>query len=223
MMTRTTKAAFYRLCGPLMRANGWFYRVFRAPSHGMVRVQLGPGQGSYQPEWINVDANMFTARCDVWTDFSKRLPFRDGTVDVLYSHHVIEHLPDLRLHCREIFRCLKPGGVFRICGPNGDSAIKKYLEGDAAWFGDFPDKRRSLGGRFENFIFCRQEHLTILTFSYLEELFQDAGFKQILRCLPKTQTHFPELIDEAVLGKEWEACPECPHTLVIEGVKPHEK
>jgi len=220
MMSRNAKAAFYRICGPVMSVNGWIYRRFRAPRNGTVKVQLGPGQGNYLPGWINVDANMFTARCDVWTDLSHKLPFRDGTVDVLYSHHVIEHLPDLRGHCREISRCLKPGGIFRIAGPNGDSAIKKFAENDMAWFGEFPDKRRSIGGRFENFIFCRQEHLTILTFSYLEELFGDAGIGPLSRCLPKTQTNFPQWIDSNLLKMEWEHCPECPHTLVIEGQKP---
>ena len=53
---------------------------------------------------------------------------------------VIEHLPDLPGHFAEMFRALKPGGVFRIGGPNGDSAIRKFVEGDSAWFSDFPDK-----------------------------------------------------------------------------------
>jgi hypothetical protein len=56
--------------------------------------------------------------------------------------------------------------VIRVGGPNGDSAIRKFQKNDAAWFSDFPDKRRSIGGKFANFILCRGEHLTILTSSY---------------------------------------------------------
>ena len=204
-----------------MKLNGAIYRRFRAPTEGLVKVHLGPGQQNYFEGWINVDANAFTAKCDVWADIQNKLPFRDGTVDVIYSHHVIEHLPDnaLCFHFRELFRCLKPRGVFRIAGPNGDSAIKKFQEGDKEWFGDFPDKRESLGGRFTNFIFCRGEHLTILTFSWLEELARDAGFERMYRCQPVKETNFPHLIDAQVLQREWESAPECPHTLVVEGQK----
>jgi len=221
MLPRSAKAFFYAAAGPLMKLNGAIYRQFRAPTAGVVKVQLGPGQGKYLSGWINVDANAFTATCDVWADLRNKLPFRDGTVDVIYSHHVIEHLPDalLHFHFRDLFRCLKPGGVFRIGGPNGDSATRKFVEGDTEWFGDFPDKRESVGGRFTNFIFCRGEHLTILTFSWLEEVALAAGFKRLLLCQPVKETNFPQLIDAHVLEMEWESTPECPHTLVVEGQK----
>lgn len=219
-MKRDHKQMFYSLCGPLMRLNGLLYRAFRAPAGGTVKVHLGPGQSNYLDGWVNVDANMFTGKCDVWADLRYPLPFRDGTVDVIYSHHVIEHLPDLPGHFAEMFRALKPGGVFRIGGPNGDSAIRKFVEGDSAWFSDFPDKRKSLGGRFENFIFCRQEHLTILTFSFLEELLSEAGFVDLVVRQPCKDTGIPQFIDSALLGKEWESTEDCPHTLLIEGRKP---
>lgn len=220
MLPRWAKATFYTVTGPAMRLNGAIYRAFRAPRQGVVKVQLGPGQKSYLDGWINVDANAFTAKCDVWADLRNKLPFPDSSVDVLYSHHVIEHLPDLRFHFRELRRCLKPGGVFRVGGPNGDSAIRKFTEGDAGWFTGYPDDRRSIGGRFENLIFCRQEHLTILTESWLREVAEDAGLEVIGTCLPTQQTNFPEFIDQAVFRLESEDTPECPHTLILEGRKP---
>ena len=146
-----------------------------------MKVHLGPGQGNYLPGWINLDANRFTARVDVWANLLDPLPFRDVTVDVFYSHDVIEHLPDafLPTHFRDMHRALKPGGVIRVGGPNIDNAIRKFVEGDAAWFWNFPDDRKSLGGKFANFVLCRGEHLTVLTFSYLDELLTDAGFSSI--------------------------------------------
>jgi SAM-dependent methyltransferase len=222
MISRSAKALFFQVAAPIMRLNGALYRRFRAPRKGLVKVHLGPGQANYLDGWINVDANMFTAKCDVWADFRGKLPFRDASVDVTYSHHVIEHLPDalLAFHFQEIFRCLKPGGAFRIGGPSGDGAVQKFQEGDSAWFSDFPDNRASLGGRLANFLFCRGEHLTILTFSWLEELARAAGFPKVSRCQPVTETNFPELIDRNLLEKEWESTPECPHTLIVEGRKP---
>ena len=219
MLSRSAKAAFFAAASPFMRANAWLYRALRAPRAGTVRVHLGPGQENYLDGWINVDANMFTGRCDVWADLRAPLPFPDGTVDAVYSHHVIEHLPDLAAHFRDVFRCLKPGGVFRVAGPNGDVAMRKFLENDAAWFPDFPDARASIGGRLENFIFCRQEHLTILTRSFLDELLAAAGFAPSRPCLPARETNYPWLFGEC-LAKEWEPTPEAPHTLVLEAERP---
>jgi len=221
VLTRGAKAAFYLTAGPAMKVNAWLYRVFRAPRSGVVRVHLGPGQRDYLPGWVNVDANMFTGKCDLWANLAHGLPFRESTVDAVYSHHVVEHLPDLAFHFSEMFRVLKPGGVFRVGGPNGDSAIRKYVEGDRAWFSDFPTNRRSVGGRFENFIFCRLEHLTILTPSFLEELAVNAGFHDFRTVPPNTQTHYPKMFDTSVLALEKESTPDCPHTLVVEARKPN--
>ncbi len=220
MLKRQHKRLFYTFCSPFLWMSGLFYRLLRAPRQGIIKVHLGPGQRNYLQGWINVDANMFTGKCDVWTDLNNPLPFLDGTVSAVYSHHVIEHLEDTYFHFREVYRILKPGGIFRIGGPNSDSACKKFIEGDHDWFPDFPDSRPSLGGRLENFIFCRGEHLTILTYSFLEEIALQAGFQDIEKCLPITDTHHGEFIDAAVLATEWESTPECPHTILIEGKKP---
>ncbi len=219
MLRRTAKVAFYTLAGPLMQTNGVLFRHFRAPRDGALRVHLGPGQENYIEGWVNLDANIFTAKCDVWADLRHPLPFHDGTVEAMYSHHVIEHLPGLESHFRDVFRCLRPGGVYRVGGPNGDAAIAKFIENEAQWFGDFPDKRKSIGGRLENFIFCRQEHLTILTRSFLEELMTEAGFADVKTCLPVKETHYPELF-QSCLAKEWESDFQVPHTLIVEAVKP---
>jgi predicted SAM-dependent methyltransferase len=222
MLPREIKALYYVAARVPMAVTSRVYRTLFSPRAGTVKVHLGPGQRNYIDGWINVDANVVSSQPDVWADLRDALPFRDGTVDVIYSHHMIEHLPDsaLPFHLREMLRCLKPGGVVRIGGPNGDVAMKKFVEGDAAWFGDFPDKRRSVGGRLANFILCRGEHLTILTKSYLEELMLDAGFVEIRSCAAATETTAPHLIQNDVLGKEQESTPDEPHTLIMEARKP---
>jgi SAM-dependent methyltransferase len=218
MLSRGAKAAFYAFAGPMMRINGQIYRRVRAPKAGELKVQLGPGRANYLEGWVNVDANMFSAKCDVWADLRNSLPFRAGTVDAFYSHHVVEHLPDIDFHFREIYRCLKQGGAYRVGGPNGDSAIAKLVENDLQWFSDFPDRRKSIGGRFENFIFCRREHLTILTYSFLHEIMTDVGFTDLRLCMPVKETYHPDYFREC-LPKEHESDYTAPHTLIIEGVK----
>lgn len=222
MISREMKSFYYTLMGVPLAISGTIYRVALAPRSGLVRVHLGPGQKNYLPGWTNVDANFLTAKVDVWSDLRRALPFRSGTVDAFYSHHVIEHLPDqsLPFHLGEMFRCLKPGGSVRVGGPNGDSAIRKFIEGDKAWFPDFPDRRASIGGRFVNFVFCRGEHLTLLTESYLRELLVEAGFVDLRACSPAEETGTPAIFDDAVLGLEHEPDPACPHTLILEAKKP---
>ena len=218
MLARGAKAFFYVCAGPFMQANGWLYRRIRAPRSGIVRVQLGPGQEHYLPGWINVDANMFTAKCDLWFDLRASLPFIDGTVDAFYSHHVIEHLPDLESHFRHIHRCLKPGGVYRVGGPNIDSAIQKFAAGDVAWFSDFPDRRGSIGGRLDNFVMCRGEHTHLLTISFLTELLTNAGFDTVVKCLPGRETLYSKWFSDCLV-REDESDWDFPHTLIVEASK----
>ncbi len=219
MLSRQAKAAFFAVTGPLMAANGFIYRHFRAPREGTTRVHLGPGQRNYLGGWINLDANMFTSRCDVWADLRNELPFRPGSLDAVYSHHVIEHLPHVEQHLQDVFRCLKPGGHYRVGAPHGDSAIQKLVQKDSAWFPDYPDNRSSIGGRFENFIFCRREHVTIVTRSYLEELLTQAGFVDLRVCLPVRETYTPQLFADC-LKVESESDFDVPHTLIVEARKP---
>lgn len=222
MISRKQKELFYLLSGPLMKLNGLVYKIFKAPisnNKSIVKVQLGPGQNNYIDGWINVDANIFSGKADVWANLNNQLPFNNDSVDIFYSHHVIEHLFNLKSHFKQMHNALKPNGRIRIGGPNADSAIKKYIANDTTWFNDFPDERKSIGGKLENFIICRQEHLTLLTFSFLEELLLDAGFKNIKSVISSKETNFNDIILNDVLSKEWELDFNFPITLMIEAEK----
>lgn len=218
MISRRAKAMFYAVAGPAMSLNAWRWRRLRRwPSS--TRAHLGPGQSNYVKGWVNVDANCLTAKIDIWANLAERLPFPSESLDAVYSHHVIEHLPNLPEHFAELFRCLRPGGVFRVGGPNGEAAIKKYLDRDVEWFSDFPERRLSIGGKLDNFIFCRGEHLTILTPPYLEELALAAGFDGISILRPRETGH-PERFGSEIMSLEYEDTPNAPHTILIEGIRP---
>lgn len=68
----------------------------------------------------------WTALTERDQDITKPLNYADGTVDVIFTEHVIEHV-DLAggvAFMREAFRVLKPGGVFRVVAPMIDTLIK---------------------------------------------------------------------------------------------------
>ena len=66
-----------------------------------------------------------------------RLPFEDGSVEVVYSSHMLEHLPQpgARQFLREAYRVLMPGVVIRLALPDLRRLARAYLDhGDADAF-----------------------------------------------------------------------------------------
>lgn len=59
-----------------------------------------------------------------------KLPFKNETIDVVYSLHTIEHLyeEEFQKFLNEAERILKPGGVFRVAIPDLAICLKMYLE-----------------------------------------------------------------------------------------------
>ena len=222
MVNPTLKKIYYRVLRVPMRISGMAYRRYRAPRDGTARVQLGSGKRGYLACWINLDANFITARPDVWANLKDPLPFRDESLDVVYSYHVIEHLADdsLQEHFRDVHRCLKPGGLYRIGAPDAEQAMRRFLADDSGWFPDWPDNRSSSGGRLNNFLLFRGEHTSLITFSWLSELADAAGFRQIVRTTPGAQTTRPDLVTTDLLTQEAQCAHSRPiHTLTVEMVK----
>lgn len=64
-------------------------------------------------------------RCDI-----RQLPFGDGEFDVVFSSHVLEHLPrnEFKSTLEEWIRVLKPGGELRFILPNIKWAAERVLK-----------------------------------------------------------------------------------------------
>lgn len=80
----------------------------------------------------------WTAAPEGWTalrqadqDITKRLNYDDGTVDAIFTEHVIEHVDFIGgvYFMREAHRVLKPGGIFRCVAPMTE-AIQRFAAHD---------------------------------------------------------------------------------------------
>lgn len=65
---------------------------------------------------------------------AERLPYGDGTFDLVVGHAVLHHIPDVELALREVLRVLRPGGRFVFAGEPttyGDYVARRLSH--AAW------------------------------------------------------------------------------------------
>jgi predicted SAM-dependent methyltransferase len=72
-------------------------------------------------------------------DVRCRIPLDDGSVEVLYSSHMPEHLDhdDVQGFLKEAYRLLRPGGILRLAVPDLGFLVQEYLRiGDADRFID---------------------------------------------------------------------------------------
>lgn len=92
---------------------------------------------------LNAEQAGYVAYCRLhkiaWADATRRIPLGDGSVEVLYSSHVLEHLtPDqAAAFLGEAKRVLEPGGVIRLAVPDLARLARRYADdGDADLFVD---------------------------------------------------------------------------------------
>jgi prepilin-type processing-associated H-X9-DG protein len=163
----------------------------RKGQDGQVWLNIGSGHAPH-PAFVNIEGNA-TRRPDMWLDIRNGLPFRTGTVDAIYTCHVLEHLywADLLSLIPECFRVLRSGGGLRMLVPSLEQAIAAYNRGDSSWFADFPTSYSSLGGRFANFLFCDGQHRLAFDFSLATELLEPAGFVDLKSGHPRASKVFP--------------------------------
>lgn len=82
----------------------------------MIKLNLGSGTSRYQ-DYLSVDLH---TDADLNHDLTTPLPYKDGTVDAIYSSHVIEHFTrDEWENVRKDWaRVIKKGGTIEIRCPD---------------------------------------------------------------------------------------------------------
>jgi SAM-dependent methyltransferase len=82
------------------------------------------------------------------------IPFPDNDFDVVFYHHVMEHVADPARSLSELARVLRPGGLLYLATPNRHRAIGYIGSYDATWKQKVQwnavDLGKRLRGRFRN-------------------------------------------------------------------------
>ncbi|MBT8254011.1 MAG: class I SAM-dependent methyltransferase [Flavobacteriaceae bacterium] len=80
----------------------------------MKNINIGAGQ-TYIPGFINIDID---EKADITIDLSvDKLPFETSSVDLVFTYHTLEHIPNYLFALSEIHRVLRPGGILLVGVP----------------------------------------------------------------------------------------------------------
>lgn len=95
--------------------------------NGPVKLELGSGRKRGKDGWTTVDL----AGADIEHDLRTGIPLEDGTVDAIYTSHMLEHIPyrDLIGFLAECRRVLKDEASLSVCVPDARRYIQAYIEG----------------------------------------------------------------------------------------------
>ena len=103
------------------------------------RLEIGPGQFPLEGfETLNIHAGRWT---DYVRDAAGALPFDDGTFELVYASHVLEHVPWYQTAgtLAEWVRILAPGGALEIWVPDGLKIARAFVDAETNGHDCFAD------------------------------------------------------------------------------------
>jgi ubiquinone/menaquinone biosynthesis C-methylase UbiE len=155
----------------------------------MTKLHIGCGTKRLAG-FINIDESK-NVKPDIVASITK-LPFKDGSVDEIYSAHTLEHIQDFRKAMREMHRVLKKGGklVLVLPYPTSMATFVPHHYWYFSWDALAPFVKGSGWAYYENFHFTSQKQQLIFG-NWFYRLF--AGFANAHPALYQT-TAFCHLI-----------------------------
>lgn len=174
-------------------------------------MKLNLGCGSQVPDgWINVDYGLGARFMKIpffsainrkvkffnldWNekiylhDLTKKFPWSDSSVDIVYSSHTLEHFSkeDGRRFLTECHRVLRKNGIIRIVVPDLRHAVIEYIEG-RTYADDFVEKLGVLFVSSDNKLkkilspIFQFPHKCMYDNSRLTEILNEIGFEASVR------------------------------------------
>ena len=171
------------------------------------KLEIGPGPKKLGNDWITADCRPGSDYLFFWG--IDRLPCEDGTFDLIYSSHCLEHVPwfNTKHAIAEVFRLLKPGGTFRVHVPNFAFLVECYQDRIAGddWRRHNPsgDPMLWLNGRI--FTYGPQDpnwHRSVFDQYSLADFLREAGFINVQRIEDRPLGHDHGRIDLGMTGEK---------------------
>lgn len=154
-------------------------RYWQSRLDGQTRVHLGCGPHVFEG-WVNLDVGGGAGV--VPYDLTGKLPFRDASVERVFTEHFIEHVSRERgrRFISECARILKPGGVLRVSTPDLRRLVEEYVHGrttewlDQGWKPATPARMLNEGMRSWGHVFVYDE-------AELIDALRAGGFSRFVR------------------------------------------
>jgi SAM-dependent methyltransferase len=145
-----------------------------------------------------------------WANAARRIPLPDGSADVIYASHIVEHLDldDARAFLGEAWRVLRPSGILRLVVPDLSLFVDRYREtGDADAFVSsllFSQRRpRSLVERLRLAVIGFRGHRWMYDGPSLVRLLTQCGFiKPVILAAGETTIREPGTLDLSERAEE---------------------
>lgn len=145
-----------------------------------LKLHLGCGS-IHKKGFVNIDIEKWCGAVDVVADARNLSRYKTGTVEHIFTHALLEHLPpwDTMRALKEWCRVLKPGGTIQIETPDlerifrdwlVDHTLTEKLAIDNIFGGVSPTQR-----------YKNQHHLTGFTYERLTQMMGEAGFVDFKR------------------------------------------
>lgn len=141
----------------------------------MIKLHLGCGWRDFGDEYIHIDGGDYPHldHKDI-----TQLPFKDNSVDYIYSSHTLEYfdLERAKIVLEEWKRVLKPGAIMRIAVPDFQVMAELYVQKKfslASFIGPMYGKMQ-MG---HETIY----HKVVYDFNLLSEVLSEVGFQSIRR------------------------------------------
>ncbi|MBW7876247.1 MAG: methyltransferase domain-containing protein [Candidatus Cloacimonetes bacterium] len=162
-------------------------------------IDLGGGFPLH-PDYLCVD---LSKEAQLKLDITKPLPFLTNSLYNVNCAHTLEHLSvaESEAVCREIYRSLRPGGVFRVSVPDLHLFAKKYVERDLEFYEEIlPDGTYHYPGHTiaDRFMYLAYDsgHRYFYDAESMTQLLKRSGFSEVTVCeYQKGKLHLVEQMD----------------------------